>query len=77
MCGGEAKCIQRFGGGGDISRKDAAWKSKGVDGRIILNWILIKLHKNEWAGFMWEDVTDFCEHGNEPSGYVKCGKFVE
>ena len=60
--------------GGGISRKDAAWKSKGVDGRIILNWILNKLHKKEWSGFI---MTDFCEHGNEPSGYVKCGEFLE
>jgi hypothetical protein len=32
-----------------------------------------------WTGFVWsraEKQAGGCEHGNEPSGVIKCGEFV-
>jgi len=31
----------------------------------------------DWAGPGYAQVADFCECGNEPSGYVKCGEFLD
>jgi hypothetical protein len=52
----------------------------GVDGRITLEWLLEK-----WGGKLWTDFIclgigtsgGVCEHGNEPSGYTKGGKFLD
>jgi hypothetical protein len=48
----------------------------GVDGRILLRWILRK-----WDGCMdWIDlalVAGTCKCGNEPSCFMKCGEFVD
>jgi hypothetical protein len=49
----------------------------GVDGKIILKWILEK-----WVGGMdWIDLAQdgkrCCECGNELSCSIKCGEFVE
>ena len=47
-----------------------------VGGRIILKWIFVK-----WEGVMnWIDlvrVGDTCECGNEHSGSIKCGEFLD
>jgi hypothetical protein len=47
---------------------------------IILRWILEKIG---WGGLNWTDlaqergpVEGSCEHGNEPSGYIKRWKFL-
>jgi hypothetical protein len=29
------------------------------------------------SGSGWSSVVGFCEHGDEPSGSIKCGKFLE
>jgi len=52
----------------------------GVDGKIILEWILGK-----WVGRCGLDasgsgygpVADSCEHGNELSGFIKVGEFLD
>ena len=31
----------------------------------------------DWAGSGWGQVADACECGNEPSGSVKCGEFLD
>jgi len=31
----------------------------------------------DWAGPGWGQVADACECGNEPSGSVKCGEFLD
>jgi hypothetical protein len=49
----------------------------GVDGRIILDWMLGKW---SWTGFTWlriESVVGFFEHGNEPSGSIKGREFLD
>ena len=30
-----------------------------------------------WASPGYREVADACEFGNEPSGSIKCGKFLE
>jgi len=46
---------------------------KGVEGKIILKCML-----KDWDGMTWTGHYQFsgcCEHGNEPSGSIKCGEF--
>ena len=31
----------------------------------------------DWDGPGWRQVVDTCECGNEHSGYVKCGEFLD
>jgi len=31
----------------------------------------------DWAGLGYRQVADACECGNEPSGSVKCGEFID
>jgi len=50
----------------------------GVDGKVILGWILRKYGRKVWTGFIWfriGPVVGCCEHGNEPSGSTKGGEF--
>jgi hypothetical protein len=48
----------------------------GVDGRIILKWILKKWDGVAWTGLSWlriGKVAGCCERANEPPGSIKCG----
>jgi len=54
-------------------------KDPGVDGRIILRWILMK----QDGSVDWIDLAQdrdrwwgTCECGNEPSVSIKCGEFL-
>jgi len=52
----------------------------GVDGRIILKGIFKKWDVEAWTGSIWlrqGEVAGICECGNEPSGSIKCGMFLE
>ena len=50
----------------------------GVDGRIILKWIFKEWDGGAWTGWIWLTIgTDYCECGNEPSGSIKCGEFID
>jgi hypothetical protein len=52
----------------------------GVDGRIILKWIFRNWGGRsglDCSGSEWEGVVGSCECGNEPSGFKKCGKFLD
>jgi len=52
----------------------------GVDGRIILRWILRKWDVGyglDRAGSGWEQVVGICECGNEHSGSIKCREFLD
>jgi hypothetical protein len=47
----------------------------GVDRRIILKWIF-KKWDGAWIGLSWFRIgTGEC--GNEPSGSIKCGEFLD
>jgi len=56
------------------------WGDLGVDGWIILGRISRRwdvVYGLDWAGPGWRQMTDACECGNEPSGSVKCGEFLD
>jgi hypothetical protein len=53
-----------------------------ADGRIILRWIFRKLvvgegHRLDRSGSGQVQVAGTCECGNEPSGSIKCGEFLD
>jgi hypothetical protein len=51
-----------------------------VDGRIILKWIFERLdggHGLDQFDPRKGLVAGSCEYGNEPSGSIKCGVFLE
>jgi len=52
----------------------------GIDGQMIIRWILRKMDVVEWTGSSWlriGTVAGTCEHGKEPSDSIKCGEFLE
>jgi hypothetical protein len=50
----------------------------GVDGRIILKWIFKKWDGGmDWIELPQGQVAGSCEYGNEPSGSIKCGEFLD
>jgi len=52
----------------------------GIDGWIILRWIIRKLDVAVWAGSSWLMIGisgGTCECGNEPSGSIKSWKFLD
>jgi hypothetical protein len=61
-------------------RESDHWGDPDVDGRIILRWIFRK-----WEGLWGLDgigsrqgqVAGTCECGNELSGSIKCGEFLD
>ena len=64
---------------GNLRERDH-WGDPGVDGRIILRCIFRKWDVGVWTGLGWlriGTVAGTCECGNEPSGSIKCGEFVD
>jgi hypothetical protein len=49
--GGEESCVQGFGG--EARGKMTTWKSRGIDGRLILKWIFRKWEVVVWTGSSW------------------------
>ena len=76
--GGEERRVQGFWCG-NLRERDHLG-GPGLDGRIILRWIFRKwdvrvlLHR---AGSEYGEVAVICECGNEPSGSMKCGEFLD
>ena len=77
-----AEHVARMGKGfgwGNLRETDHL-EDTSVDGRIIWRWIF-----REWDGGQWLDlsgsgygqVAGCCKCGNEPSGPVKCGTFLD
>jgi len=82
--GGECSA---YGGGeaytgfwwGDLRERDH-WGDPGVDGEIISRWIFRKWDVGEWTGSSWLRIgtgDGTCECGNESSGSIKCGEFLD
>jgi hypothetical protein len=56
------------------------WGYLGVDGRIILSWIFRKCDVRAglvWANSGYRQVVSTYECGNELSGSIKCGEFLD
>ena len=61
-------------------RRSTVGRTPGVDGRIILKWVFMK-----WDGGHGlfpscserGQVVGTCECGNELSGSIKCGEFLD
>jgi hypothetical protein len=52
----------------------------GVNGNILLDWILEKRVGGcglDASGSGHGPLVDSCEHGNGPSGSIKCGEFLD
>ena len=57
-----------------------ALEDPGVDGRIILKWICRKWEGVVGTGWSWLRIGAggvTCEYGDEPSGSIKCGEFLD
>ena len=53
------------------------WGDLGIDGWIILGWISRRWDVVIWTGLGWPWIETAYECGNEPSGSVKCGEFLD
>jgi len=53
------------------------WGDLGVDGWIILGRISRRWVVGIWTGLGGPRLTEACECGNEHSGSVKCGEFLD
>jgi hypothetical protein len=51
----------------------------GIDGKVILKWIINRVFGRglDIAASGQEQVADWFEDGNEPSGPKKCGEFLD
>jgi len=61
-------------------REGDNWRDLGVDGWITIGWISRRwmwVYGLDWVGPGKRQVADACECGNEPSGSVKCGEFLD
>jgi len=64
---------------GNLRERDH-WRDPDVDGRIILRWIFRKWEGVVGTGWSWlriGEVAGTCEYGNELSGSIKCGEFLD
>jgi hypothetical protein len=51
-----------------------------IDGRIVLRWIFIKWDVGyglDRVGSEYGQFAGTCDCGNEPSGSIKCGEFLD
>ena len=60
-----------------IGRPRRRWEDIKMDHQEVeLGWGGGR-HGLAGAGSGWEQVARFCKHGNEPSGIIKCGEFLD
>jgi hypothetical protein len=55
-------------------------KDQGVDGRIILKWIIKKWNGEAWTGLLCfgiGQVAGTCEYGSDLSVHTECGEFLD
>jgi len=49
----------------------------GIDVRIIFKWVFNKFHGLDSSGSVLGEVAGACECGNEHSGSIKFGQFLD
>lgn len=52
----------------------------GLDGKIIFKRIFKTFNRETWTVLIWPTILGMagpCKSGNEPSGLIKCGKFLD
>jgi hypothetical protein len=59
---------------GNLRERDNL-KDSGVNGWIILKSIFKRWDGEVWTGLIWLRIWH--EFGNEPSGFIKCGEFLD
>ena len=75
---GEGRDVNRFWWGNLREREHL--EDPGIDGNRILRWIITMWNVGVWTGSTgsgWGQVVGTCECGNEPSGSIKCGEFLD
>jgi len=73
----DEKCTQNLGR--NLKGKDHL-ENPGVDGKIILQWILGKWDGKVWTPCIWLRIgtrAGFCKHGKEPKSSMKGGEFLD
>jgi hypothetical protein len=61
-------------------REGNHWGDPSVDGRIILGWIFGKWDVGVWTGWSYLMIGTgggTCGYGEELSGSIKCGEFLD
>ena len=58
-------------------RERDQWGDQGVEGWLILGMISRRWDVGMWTGLGWLRIGTGCECGNERSGSVKCGEFLD
>jgi hypothetical protein len=66
---------------GNLSGRDHL-EDPGVEGRVILRWIFKtrdggRRHGLDLSGSGWGELEGTCKCGNELSGCIKCGEFLD
>jgi hypothetical protein len=64
---------------GNLRERDQ-WADPDVDGTIIIRWIFRKCEGLVGTGWSWLRIGTggwHLEYGNELSGFIKCGEFLD
>ena len=72
--GEERACIGSWWGN---RRERDQWGDLGVDGWIILGQISRRWNVSMWTGLGWPRIGKGGGSGNELSGSIKCGEFLD
>ena len=64
---------------GNLRERDH-WGDLGANGRVILRWIFRKWDEGAWTELILtriRKIADTCICGNDSSGFIKCGEFLD
>jgi hypothetical protein len=56
-------------------RKREYLEEVSVERKIILKWIF--KNGQDWSGSVLGEMVGCCDAGNEPSGSIRCGEFLD